>query len=101
MSVRVTIDHAALAELLRAPEAKGVVQDAGAQFAAVARAYAAHRTGAGAASIKGTIVTTADGIESDVSWDAAHRYMFFQEVGTTYMPAHPALGPALDQYAQF
>jgi HK97 gp10 family phage protein len=100
-TVRLVLDTAALAALLRGPDARAVIDDAGREFADAARSLAPHRTGAGAASIHGDVVDGPGGPESDVTWDQEHAYMYFSEVGTEFMPAHPFMRPALDRYAQF
>ena len=100
-TVRLVLDMAAVDDLARGESARALIEDAGREFADTARGLAPHRTGAGAASIRGHIVTGEHGLESDVSWDLDHSYMFFSEVGTRYMPARPFLASALDRYAQF
>jgi HK97 gp10 family phage protein len=57
-----------------------------------AQARAPRDTGAGAASIHAE--RDAEGHER-VSWDPAHDYMMFHELGTEKMPAHPFLRPAV------
>jgi HK97 gp10 family phage protein len=98
--VRVVVDMAAVEAILREPAARALIDEAGRQFAATARGFAAKDTGAGAASIAARPGEYNGQPESDVGWDDAHSYMFFDEVGTYKMAAHPALGPALDAYAQ-
>lgn len=99
--VTVKVDWDAVKAVLTEPQARAAITAAGEQFASVARGFAPHRTGAGAASIHGTLVETDGVISANVSWDRAHYYMAFHESGTKFMPAHPFLQPALDQYAQF
>jgi HK97 gp10 family phage protein len=98
--VRVVVDMAAVEAILREPEAVAVAAEYGDRLAASARVHAAKDTGAGAASIAARPGEYGGQPESDVGWDNAHSYMFFDEVGTYKMAAHPALGPALDAYAQ-
>jgi HK97 gp10 family phage protein len=98
MASRLVLDMMALRSLLRTPEAARVAMEGGTEVADAARMFAAKRTGAGARSIHP--------IEQDpgmvgVSWDLDHRYMRFQEWGTEFMPAHPALAPALAEYPEF
>jgi len=81
----VELDEAAIASLTGTPEARELTEEAGREFADTARALAPRRTGAGAASIHGELVQTPDGVESDVSWDQGHHYMYFQELRTGFM----------------
>jgi HK97 gp10 family phage protein len=102
--VRIVLDKAALAEVLTEEQARAATMAAGEEFASRARGYAARDTGAGAASIRARLVPNYTGgaaFAALVSWDSLHFYMKFNEFGTKFMPAHPALQPALDDYAQF
>lgn len=94
--VRVVLDEAAIASVATWPETRAALMQVGERMAGAARSMAAHRTGAGAASIHPEAV----GAEVQVSWDPAHGYMRFPEFGTRYMSAQPALGPAIN-YAHF
>jgi hypothetical protein len=98
--VRVVVYMAEVDAILREPEAVSLAAEYGDRLAGAARGFAAKDTGAGAASIAARPGTYGGQPESDVGWDNAHEYMFFDEVGTRKMAAHPALGPALDSYAQ-
>jgi len=98
--VRVFIDMGAVREVCREPEARNTAQEYGDRIAEAARGFAAKDTGAGAASITAVVTDYGETVEADVSWDEAHHYMYFDEVGTYKMAAHPALGPALDEFAQ-
>ena len=100
MPDRVVIDMVAVGLVVNGPQARVMVDEYGDRIAAAARGLAAKATGAGAASITAQSNTYQGHPASDVSWDEAHHYMLFDEVGTYKMAAHPALGPALDQYAQ-
>lgn len=95
--VRLILDWAAIRGLMTTPDATRAAMDAGNQFAATAKGFAPHATGAGAASIS---PQPTDG-EADVSWDQAHHYMSFHQTGTKIMPAQPFMTMALDQYAVF
>jgi hypothetical protein len=99
--VHVTIDTTAVRAVLGDAQARRVVEMYGEAFAGVARGFAAKATGAGAESIHGKVHEYQGVLESTVSWDRSHFYMYFREVGTWKLPAHPALKPALDVYAQF
>jgi hypothetical protein len=98
---RLVLDQAAIDRLLTTPRADVTVHGVADDIAARARGYAAKRTGAGAASIAARPARRARVPRYVVSWDAAHRYMIYPELGTRYMQAQPALGPALDAYAHF
>ena len=103
-SVRLVLDKAALAAVLSDAQARAATKAAGDEFAAKARMFAARDTGAGAESIRARLVGNYAGdarYAALVSWDQVHFYMRFSEFGTKFMPAHPALQPALDTYAQF
>lgn len=52
-------------------------------------------TGAGAASIATEAVLTAAGWCCDISWDRAHGYMRFTDMGTRYIQAQHYLEQAL------
>lgn len=93
---RLQIDDAAVAALGREPGAVNLARQAGADLADLARSYAPHSTGAGAASISGELVNTGEAIESEVSWDDEHHYMWFRDAGTIYQPADRFMERALD-----
>lgn len=95
--VRVDLDKHAIAELDSDDAAEDLAQDVGDRVASRARHLAPKRTGEGAASIHAETDVDDESAYADVSWDKDHYYMYFQEVGTEKMPAHPFLRPALDQ----
>lgn len=65
-----------------------------------ARRYARRRTGKGAKSIRGRIITKGGYVEGRISFSKKHFYMRFQETGTRHHAASPFLRPALDTQAQ-
>ena len=93
---RVILNQTAIRSLRDDPGVKAGLGRAGDQVADRAASLAPKRTGAGAASISAEMGEDGDGAYDRVTWDAAHYYMFFQEVGTSKMSARPFLRPALD-----
>lgn len=89
---RVILNRTAIRSLADDLGVKQALQKAGDQVAVRAASAAPKLTGAGAASIHAE--ASGDGVR--ISWDEAHNYMFFQEVGTSRMSARPFLRPALD-----
>lgn len=89
---RIVIDDAAIAALVRDPQAQAVLAGVGRDITRAAAAGAPHRTGAGAASIGPLLLPG----EVRVSWDTAHDYMRFQEFGTRYVTGKHFLEHALD-----
>ena len=90
--VRVVVDEAAVRALGTDPQVEAMLADLGGRVAGVAAGLAPHRTGAGAASIRPDLAP--GGVR--VSWDGAHHYMFFQDLGTKYVTAKHFLERALD-----
>jgi HK97 gp10 family phage protein len=72
-------------------QGRDAVKRAADAVASNARRRAPKDTGAGAASIQ----AVAHGQEFRVSWDAAHDYMQFVELGTRKRSARPFLRPAV------
>jgi HK97 gp10 family phage protein len=97
---RLVLDTKALDAMLGAPQTAAEVHAVADAVAGLARGFAAKDTGAGAASIAAR-PSRRRRASYVVSWDKAHRYMIYPEVGTRFMEAQPALGPALDAYAHF
>jgi HK97 gp10 family phage protein len=90
--VRIVIDDAAVAGLVRDRQVESVLADVGRQIAGAARAGAPHRTGAGAASIGPQPFPG----EVRVGWDRAHDYMRFPNFGTRYMTGKHFLDNAIN-----
>lgn len=61
-----------------------------------ARRDAPKNTGAGAASIDSVPYLFPEGWGSQVSWDLAHYYMIFHEIGTVHVPEQRFLRDALE-----
>lgn len=93
---RVEVNESEVRALTRDPGVVAGLSRVGGQIADRARAAAPKDTGAGAASISHEVAADSDGAEVRVSWDSAHSYMLFNELGTSKMPARPFLRPALD-----
>lgn len=92
---RVRVRAAALAAFGRdraVVQATKPVADAAAQAMA---ARAPKDTGAGAASIHAE--PAPDGTGWRVSWDRAHFYLSFPELGTEHQPARPFARPVADE----
>lgn len=96
MSTRVVLNRSALEDLTRSADMQRGLQTVGDQVAQRAASDAPKSTGAGAASIHCEVTTEGGEAVARVSWDAAHFYMYFHEVGTSRMSARPFLRPALD-----
>lgn len=88
---RVNMDE--LRRLMRAAEVVQSVKGVADDLATDAQRRAPRDTGAGAASIRAERVGTG----FHVSWDAAHSYMVYPEMGTRHIRARPFLRPAADR----
>jgi HK97 gp10 family phage protein len=95
MATRVVLNRAAIQALGHRPSLREKLIHVAQVIATRAQGLAPKRSGAGAASIHVVSVETAEGWTVRVSWDATHRYMLFQEVGTSTMQPRPFLRPAL------
>lgn len=85
-------------EIVRSPEWRECMQEAGDRIAAEARRLApvGRPTHGGAASISAvTRLHPRRGWTARVSWNKAHFYLTFPENGTVYQPERPFLRPAL------
>lgn len=71
--------------------------DIGWEVAKRAAAAAPRDSGDGAASIHPELFLIDGEAHVRVSWDRAHFYMGFAEVGTEHQPPRPFLGPAARQ----
>lgn len=90
--VTVIVNEAEIKALARAEWFRSEMQTRADAVAAAARPRAPHRTGAGAASIHGEVVSGADGYEGRVSWDTAHAYMRFQHSHAIQDAARAVIG---------
>lgn len=70
----------------------------GNRVAGRAAELAPKRTGAGARSIHAEVVGSRDDPEVRVSWDRAHFYMEFAELGTQHEPAEAFLRRAANEF---
>ena len=97
MDVDVIYFDSAEREYLASASMRDAMQSVGGPIAAVARSRApiGHPSHGGAASIRAVTDLGPNGWEVRISWDAAHYYLTFVELGTVYMPARPFLRPAL------
>lgn len=95
---RLRLDNREIAELGDDTAAAELTLQVAWGVALDARAHAVHNTGEGAESIQPWPGRDPRGPYADVSWDQDHFYMSFHEFGTRYLPARPAVGPALDRY---
>lgn len=90
----VRLDYAAIKAYERSPDALRDLERLGEQIAADARLAAPRDTGGLAESIDHETGVDSEGAYVRVSWDEAHFYGLFHEVGTSKMPARPFLRPA-------
>lgn len=100
-TVRVVVHPEGVRELAEDPALEAFLLDVGRRVAAIARAGAPKRTGAGAASIRPETVLEPDGWSVRVSWDQAHDYMRFHDLGSRTIAPRRFLETALDMYARF
>lgn len=94
---RFVADRRAMRDVSFSPPVRDYVDDLGDDVAERARQLAPKRTGAGAASIHAEAGEDRGGAYADVSYDEAHSYMAFAELGSEHEPPQPFLRPALDQ----
>lgn len=94
--VRVVLHQVEIDALTRDPELVGLLLDAAQPAVAGARSRAPHRTGAGAESIRAEAVLDGQEQTVHISWDQAHYYMGFQDMGTSRIPARRFLEDALE-----
>ena len=92
---RVITNRQAIAAL-GGEDARPALDSLGGQVAARAAQLAPRRTGALAGSIGHEVVSDGGEVVARVSFDSAHYYGFYVEVGTSRMSAQPFLRPALD-----
>jgi HK97 gp10 family phage protein len=80
-------------------EMRLMLQQAGDRVAQAARDTAprGHPSHGGADSIHCETALGPTGWEAEISFDRAHYYLGFHEVGTEHMPARPFLRPALER----
>lgn len=90
--VTVIVNSAEVKALARAEWMRTELQARSDAVAAQARGRAPRRTGAGAASIHGEVVSAGDGLEGRVSWDSAHAYMRFTHSHAIQDAAHAVIG---------
>lgn len=90
MARLISFNERALRQLMATEEVQAYVKAAADLVAANARRRAPKDTGAGAASIH----AEKDGNGQRVSWDEAHSYMEYVELGTRTRRARPFLRPA-------
>lgn len=99
MATRLQLDRRAIAGIASDDEGRRATVAATEPVVTDARRFAPKRTGAGAASIHAEYGKDGRGWRGDVSWDAQHFYMQFQELGTRRQRARPFLRPALRMHA--
>lgn len=98
-TIRVVLHPEAIKQYGRSPGVHTLLGDiVGPAIAEDAAAMAPKRTGAGAASIHSELVEDASGPVVRVSWDKAHFYMGFAELGTSRQSATPFLRPAAERH---
>jgi len=95
-TVRVNVDEKALRRLIESQGIEAALTRVGDQVAERAAQAAPKDSGEGARSIRAEVAHDEDGPHVNVSWDKAHFYMAFHELGTSRMSARPFLRPALD-----
>lgn len=96
--VRVELNEAELAKVLWDPGfGDALLRTAKATVVAAARDLAPRRTGEGADSIRGKLLTR-DGYRVMVSWDKTHYYMQFQDLGTIYIAGKHFLERAAEEF---
>lgn len=96
VTVTVTVHDDQWPVLGRSEEWRAETDDVGDLVADDARRNAPKRSGAGAASIHSEPYLFPEGWGAQVSWDLAHYYMIFQEVGTIHVPEQRFLRDALE-----
>lgn len=98
MSSRIVVDVAACNRFARSHEVLNQLEDEGLldEIVAEMRRLAPKDTGEGAESIHAELDDSGDFYR--VSWDEAHFYMYFSEVGTGDEPARPFMRPVADRY---
>lgn len=87
----VRLNQRAINDWAAGGDAEEVLRELGEQIVSDAQRDAPKDTGEGAASIHYEIDHDSKGAVVRIGWDAAHWYMFFQEVGTSEQPAHSFL----------
>lgn len=90
------LDPRAIASLADDVGVKQALQHVADQVAERAASTAPKDSGRGAESIHAVAEEDGDGAYVNVSWDRAHFYMYFHELGTSKLVARPFLRPALD-----
>lgn len=93
-------DEAQVAALARQDYLRRALASQGGWITRTARGFAPKDTGAGAASIRTETVLEDGEWTARVSWDRAHWYMKFTDLGTKFIPAQHFLERALDRYAR-
>ena len=88
-NVEVVLDREAIERLPLAPDVREMLLQEGERVARESAARAPKKTGAGAASIHPEFILDGDIAEVRVAWDREHFYMYFHQVGTRKLPAHP------------
>ncbi len=94
----VSVDLSEIVKLKSGAAMRTALLDAGQQVAVAAANLAPKDTGAGARSIHAELVTVGGLPEVHVSWDRAHFYLSFFELGTVHQRAQPFLRPAASKF---
>jgi HK97 gp10 family phage protein len=97
-SYTVDIDAAAIAKLATSEAVMAAIAESGELDVIVAemRRLAPKDTGKGAESINWELDPSGEFFR--VTWDKAHFYMYFFEVGTVLIPARPFARPVADRF---
>ena len=93
----VRLNRAAIDAWAKSDDAKKLLDALGEGIAGDAADAAPRRSGALAESITHEVGVDSDGAYVRVSWDKAHFYGLFVELGTSKMPARPFLRPAAEK----
>lgn len=93
-------NEAELAAMARQGYLRRALAIYGGQLGAAAAAAAPHKTGAGAASIHSATVLEGGQWTARISWDQAHAYMRFPELGTRFIRAQHFLKNAVERYTR-
>jgi len=96
VSTRTVWDRTAIAALKTEPQVAAYTHEVAEGMAAFERRLAPSKTGAGGDSIA-IRDSRAKGAE-DISWDADHLYMGYQELGTKFVPRTNFAGRTVDEY---
>jgi HK97 gp10 family phage protein len=97
MSYTIDFDEKAIAKLATSEAVMDAMAESGNldEIVAEMRRLAPHDTNKGAESINWELDESGEFFR--ISWDKAHFYMYFSEVGTVLVPARPFMRPVADR----